>query len=82
MIDLGLIIAIAASLIALWGVYQFNQQDNSGAARKTWFWSNSLFVAYFLGRVLGLWDGLLGDLAMLAYFGAMWISNVMGMWKK
>lgn len=82
MIDLGFLIAILASIIALYGVYQFNQKKSPDSARKTWFWSNTFFVVYFFGRVLAWWDGLLGDLAMLVYFGAMWLSNVEGMIKK
>lgn len=79
MIDIGFILAIAASVIALYGVYQFNQRRDYTQARAVWFWSNSLFVAYFAGRVLMLWDGVLGDAAMLAYFFLMWWSNWRGM---
>jgi len=79
--DIGLVIALAASVIALYGVYQFNQICDYTRARSVWFWSNSLFVAYFIGRIAGLWDGILGDAAMMGYFAMMWISNFQGMKK-
>lgn len=79
MIDYGFALAILASIIALIGVYQFNQQKNYVGARTTWFWSNTLFVLYFAGRIAGLWDGGLGDVVMWLYFVCMWTSNAMGM---
>ena len=81
MIDIGFVIAISASVIALYGVYQFNQVRDYTKSRSVWFWSNSLFVAYFLGRITGWWDGILGDAAMMGYFALMWISNFQGMKK-
>lgn len=82
MTDLGFIIALIATIIALFGVYEFNQLNDSVSARRTWFWSNCLFVVYFAGRCLSLWDGLLGDLAMLAYFAVMLASNIDGIRKE
>jgi hypothetical protein len=79
MIDLGLPLALIASLIALYGVYLFNQVKDHIGARAVWFWSNSIFVAYFVGRSLQWWDGGLGDAVMATYFFAMWWSNWRGM---
>ena len=77
--DIGLIISLVSSLIALYGVYQFNQQRDYTGSRMTWFWSNSGFVLYFAGRVAGFWDGGLGDFVMFLYFALMWGSNTWGM---
>lgn len=79
LIDLGIPIAIIASIVALYGVYLFNQKRDYTGSRDVWFWSNSLFVAYFAGRVLHLWNGSLGDAVMGVYFGTMWWSNWRGM---
>lgn len=79
MIDLGLPIALSASIIALWGVWLFNQRRDYTRARGVWTWSNTMFVLYFFGRILGWWNGVLGDVAMLAYFLGMWASNLNGM---
>jgi hypothetical protein len=79
MIDIGVIISLLSSIVALIGVYLFNQSKDAEGARVVWFWSNSGFVLYFAGRCLGFWDGGLGDLVMLVYFFLMWASNVGGM---
>jgi hypothetical protein len=41
--------------------------------------SNPMFMVYFIGRILLLWDGGLGDWAMLVYFAAMTASNLWGL---
>lgn len=79
MIDAGFIITVVASVIALYGVWLFNQKQDYTGARVVWMISNPLFALYFIGRLLALWNGGLGDGAMLIYFGAMTISNVKGM---
>lgn len=79
MIDPGFILAISASIVALWGVWLFNQKRDYTGARGVWFYSNSLFVIYFAGKVLQLWNGILGDAAMGSYFLLMWWSNFRGM---
>lgn len=79
MLDIGFALAISASIVALWGVWLFNQRRDYTGARGVWFWSNSLFALYFAGRVAGLWDGVLGDAAMLVYFALMWWSNWRGL---
>ena len=61
-------LALAASVVALWGVYLFNQRCDYTGARGVWFWSNTLFVIYFAGRCAALWDGGLGDAVMALYF--------------
>lgn len=79
MIDIGFLIAIAASVVALYGVWLFNQRQDYTGARTVWMFSNVAFTIYFLGRVLHWWNGGLGDVAMLGYFGAMTASNLWGM---
>lgn len=81
MIDYGFLryLALCASVIALWGVYLFNQRKDYTGARYVWWWSNGLFVIYFACRVAGVLIGGLGDVMMLIYFLAMWISNTVGM---
>ena len=81
MTDIGVIISALSSIVALIGVYQFNQQNDPLKAQQTWFWSNSGFVLYFAGRCLTLWDGGLGDVVMLTYFFLMWASNALGLWR-
>ena len=81
MIDIGVLISLLSSIIALIGVYQLNQLDNPLAAKKTWFWSNSGFEIYFAGRCLTFWDGGLGDIVMFIYFFLMWASNALGLLK-
>ena len=77
--DIGLILATAASIIALVGVYLFNQKKNYLAANIVWgFGSNPLFVLYFFGRVMHWWNGGLGDVAMLVYFSLMMGSSWLG----
>lgn len=78
-IDYGFIIALVASIIALYGVYQFNQLKDYTGSRTTWFWSNTLFVILFTGRSVGLVDGGLTDALMAGYFLCMWWSNWKGM---
>lgn len=82
--DIGFIIAFVASLIALYGVYLFNQKQDYTAANVYWgFGSNPLFVIYFAGRVMQFWDGGLGDIAMLLYFALMTLSSWCGwLWRK
>ena len=83
MIDIGLILALLASCIALYGVYLFNQRRDYTAANVWWgFGSNPLFVIYFAGRVLHWWNGSLGDIAMLVYFALMTASSWCGWIKK
>lgn len=79
MIDIGFPIALLSSIVALIGVWQFNQKRDYTGARATWFWSNTGFVIYFVGRCFALWDGVLGDVAMAVYFALMWWSNWRGM---
>ena len=79
MIDIGFLISAAASIIALYGVWLFNQKRDYTGARVVWMASNPLFALYFVGRVAFWWDGGLGDLAMLGYFLAMTSSNLWGM---
>lgn len=79
MITIGFVLALAASIVALYGVYLFNQVGDTTGARAVWFWSNSIFVLYFFGRCLSWWDGVLGDAAMTIYFALMWWSNWEGM---
>lgn len=79
MIDIGFIIALIASVIALFGVYQFNQQQDYTGARVTWFYSNSLFVVLFAGRTIGVLDGGFTDALMAIYFAVMWWSNMKGL---
>jgi hypothetical protein len=79
MIDLGFIITLIASIIALYGVWLFNQRKDYTGARCVWMVSNPLFALYFIGRVLGLWDGGFGDGAMVVYFALMTLSNFRGM---
>jgi hypothetical protein len=81
MTDLGFLIAIAASIVALYGVWLFNQRRDYTGARCVWMFSNVAFTVYFVGRVLQLWNGSLGDVAMLVYFAAMTASNLWGMVK-
>jgi len=78
MTDYGFIIAIAASVIALYGVWLFNQRKDYTGARTVWMFSNIAFTIYFLGRVMLWWNGGLGDAAMAVYFGSMTISNLWG----
>jgi hypothetical protein len=78
-ITIGFPLALVASIIALYGVYLFNQVKDHTGARAVWFWSNSIFVLYFVGRSLLWWDGVLGDAAMALYFALMWWSNWRGM---
>ena len=79
MTDFGFILAIAASIVALYGVWLFNQRRDYTGARTVWMFSNVAFTAYFAGRVLLWWNGGLGDVAMLVYFAAMTASNLWGM---
>jgi hypothetical protein len=78
MTDLGFLIAISASVVALYGVWLFNQRRDYTGARSVWMFSNVMFTVYFFGRVMTYWNGSLGDLAMLVYFAAMTASNVWG----
>jgi len=78
-IDYGFLISLIASLIALWGVYLFNQRKDYTGARVVWFFSNTLFVVFFAGRVFGWYNGGLSDVMMMLYFAMMWVSNVWGM---
>ena len=80
MTDLGLILALVASGVALYGVWLFNQKHDYTGARFVWMFSNIIFTVYFFGRVLALWDGILGDGAMCVYFLSMSVSNVYGIW--
>ena len=77
-IDYGFLISLCASIIALWGVYLFNQRKDYTGARYVWFFSNSLFVCFFAFRVIGWIDGGLSDVMMMLYFAMMWISNTWG----
>jgi hypothetical protein len=79
MIDIGFILSLISSVIALYGVWLFNQRRDYTGARGIWFWSNTGFVLYFAGRVAGFYDGGLGDGVMCVYFGLMWYSNWRGM---
>ena len=79
MIDIGVIVSLLSSIVALIGVYLFNQSKDAEGARVVWFWSNSGFVLYFAGRCAGFWDGGMSDVVMLAYFFLMWASNLWGM---
>lgn len=79
MIDIGFLISLAASVVALWGVWLFNQRRDYTGARAVWFWSNTAFVVYFAGRCLDFWNGGLGDFVMSVYFALMWASNWWGM---
>ena len=79
MTDIGFILAIAASIVALYGVWLFNQRRDYTGARTVWMFSNVAFTAYFAGRVLLWWNGGLGDVAMLGYFAAMTASNLWGL---
>jgi hypothetical protein len=79
MIDIGIIIALSAAILALYGVYLFNQLKDYTGARTIWFFSNTLFVIYFGGRVALMWDGGLGDIVMFIYSALMWGSNVKGL---
>ena len=79
MIDPGFLISLAASVIALYGVYLFNQRRDYTGARVTWMVSNPLFTVYCIGRLLGAWNGGLSDAMMAVYFGAMTASNLWGM---
>ena len=81
MIDFGFSIALTASVIALYGVWLFNQRRDYTGARATWMLSNPMFTAYIAGRILLLWDGGLGDVTMLVYFAAMTASNILGMFQ-
>jgi hypothetical protein len=78
MIDIGFIIALAASIVALYGVWLFNQRKDYTGARVVWGISNPMFALYFFGRIVGFWDGGLGDVAMCTYSVLMAISNYMG----
>jgi hypothetical protein len=80
-IDFGFSIALTASVIALYGVWLFNQRRDYTGARAAWMLSNPMFMVYFIGRILLLWDGGLGDWAMLVYFAAMTASNILGMFQ-
>ncbi len=82
MIDLGFLISLSASIIALYGVYLFNQRRDYAGARVTWMYSNIIFMGYFLLRTLDVLDGGLGDAMMTVYFGAMVVSNLHGMFGK
>ena len=79
MADVGFVIALVASVVALYGVWLFNQRRDYTGARYVWFFSNTCFMLYFFGRIFLWWDGVLGDMAMLAYFVGMWASNIHGM---
>ena len=79
MIDPGFILTLAASVVALWGVYLFNQKKDYTGARSVWFYSNTGFVVYFVGRCLGAWNGGFSDAVMAIYFGLMWYSNWRGL---
>jgi hypothetical protein len=78
---LGLLLAAVGSIIALYGVWLFNQRRDYTGARCVWMFSNVMFTVYFLGRVMTWWNGGLGDLAMLGYFAAMTASNLWGLWQ-
>lgn len=82
MIDPGFIISLIASIIALYGVYQFNQRRDCTGARVTWMITNPMFTFYFIGRIVGWWNGGLGDGMMAVYFAAMTASNLWGMFGK
>ena len=79
MIDIGLLIATTASIIALYGVWLFNQRGDYTGARCVWMVSNPMFALYFFGRVFLWWDGGLGDAAMFVYSALMALSNFRGM---
>ena len=78
-LDLGFLIALTASIIALYGVWLFNQRKDYTGARCVWMASNPLFALYFLGRILVWWDGGLGDVAMFTYSAVMALSSFKGM---
>lgn len=79
MIDYGFLLSLIASVIALWGVYLFNQKKDYTGARVVWFFSNTMFVLFFWGKVSHWCDGGLSDVMMMMYFAMMWASNVWGM---
>ena len=79
MVDIGFLITLSASCIALYGVWLFNQRHDYTGARTVWMISNPLFTLYFFGRVLSFWDGGFGDGAMTIYFLCMTVSNLKGM---
>ncbi len=79
MIDIGFPLALASSIVALYGVWQFNQKRDYTGARATWFYSNAGFVIYFVLRSFGFVDGGLSDAVMAGYFALMWWSNWRGM---
>ncbi len=75
----GFLIALACSVIALYGVWLFNQQRDYTGARAVWQYSNVGFALYFVARSVGLMNGGLSDAMMAAYFGIMAWSNWRGM---
>lgn len=77
--DIGFPIALTASILALYGVYLFNQRKDYTGARIIWMITNPVFTMYFIGRLVGFWDGGLGDMMMAVYFGAMTVSNLKGL---
>jgi hypothetical protein len=78
-LDYGFLMSLTASLIALWGVYLFNQKRDYTGARMVWMFSNTLFVIFFFGRISQWYEGGLSDVMMYLYFSLMWISNAWGM---
>jgi hypothetical protein len=78
---LGLLLAAVGSIVALYGVWLFNQRRDYTGARCVWMFSNIMFTIYFWGRVMQWWDGGLGDVAMFGYFAAMTASNLWGLWQ-
>jgi hypothetical protein len=76
---IGFLIALACSVIALYGVWLFNQCRDYSGARAVWQWSNVGFALYFVARSVGQMNGGLSDAMMAAYFGIMAWSNWRGM---
>jgi hypothetical protein len=72
-------IAILASAISIYGVFQNNLLLNHTAAMQTWVVSNTIFVVFFYGQYRGWWNGGLSSAVVCATYAFMLVTGLYGL---
>jgi len=80
MINDGTIIAAIGLIISMAGVHAFNYRNQPFTAKLFWMVSNPLFLVYFIGRMLGYWDGVISDGIFVINYLVMTLYNIKGLY--
>ena len=77
----GSALAIAGSLVSLYGACVNNLYHEHRKAMKIWAVSNLLLLLWAIGYTAGWWDGAIAGVALIVLYLVYSITNFWGLWK-